>query len=257
MRIMTSTTDVLEQRVALAEGGVAAIAVANHQAALTSTVLNLAEAGDNIVVVTGVQDSTITLFTHTLPRLGIRSRFVDMDDLGAIAATIDHQTRALFFECLGEPTRDRSDIAALARLAHDFNLPLIVDNSATSTELKPLPLGADVVLYRATRWLGIPDADVGGLIVDSGRFNWGATSRFRRLFSEPEPAYHGIRFAEAFGDASGVNRAFSARLRVLVLPAIGATLAPTMAAQLLHALDANVSIVRPHEHEVFDAGCAA
>lgn len=250
--LLERPTDVFERRVAAAEGGVAAVAVASIQAAQTLAILNVAEAGDNIVASRSVSAGTSSLFAHTLPRLGIRTGFVDLHDLKAVAGAIDDRTRAIHFETTGEPTRDVSAIRALAQLAHDFNLPLVVDNTIAPEVVKPIEHGADIVLHSASRWLGHHGTGFGGVIVDSGRFDWGGTARFRRLYTEPEPAYHGISFAGAFGNVHGANIAFTVRLRVLLLRDMGAALSPFNAC-LLHY---GVKTV-PDLERALAASCAA
>ena len=240
-----ATTDVFERRVAELEGGVTAVAVASGQAAQTLAILNLAEAGDNIVASHSLQGGTSSLFSNTLPRLGIRTKFVSIHDLKAVAAAIDDKTRALYVETVGNPALDVPDLEALARLAHDFNLPLVVDNTFAPALVKPIAHGADIVLHSATEWIGGHGSSVGGVIVDGGRFDWGGTVRFRRFYNEPEPAYHGLRFAEAFGNVGSANIAFAARLRVL-LRDIGASLSPLDASLFLQALETLPQRIRQH-----------
>ncbi|MEQ1692858.1 MAG: O-acetylhomoserine aminocarboxypropyltransferase/cysteine synthase family protein [Gemmatimonas sp.] len=245
-RINNPTVDVFERRVAALEGGVAAVAVASGQAAQALTILNLAEAGDNIVASQSLYGGTVALFAHTLPRLGIRTRFVDIHDHRAVAAAIDSGTRAIYVETVGNPALDVPDLNALSRLAHDFNLPLVVDNTFAPILTRPIEHGADIVLHSATKWIGGHGTAIGGVIVDGGRFDWGATARFRRFFVEPEPAYHGLRFAEAFGNVNGANIAFAARLRVLLLRDIGASLSPFSAFLFLQGLETLPLRIRQH-----------
>lgn len=245
-RIMNPTTDVFEQRMAALEGGVAAVGVASGQAAQTLAILNLAEAGDNIVASQSLYGGTVSLFANTLPRLGIRTRFVNIHDLKAVAAAIDEQTRALYVETVGNPALDVPDLEALARLAHEFNLPLVVDNTFAPVLVKPLAHGADIVLHSATKWIGGHGTSIGGVIVDGGRFDWGGTARFRRFYSDPEPAYHGLRFAEAFGNVGGANIAYAIRLRVLLLRDIGAALSPFNSFLFLQGLETLPLRIRQH-----------
>ncbi len=245
-RLTNPTVDVFERRIAALEGGVAAVAVASGQAAQTLAILNLAEAGDNIVASQSLYGGTVALFSHTLPRLGIRTRFVDIHDHRAVAAAIDANTRAVYVETVGNPALDVPDLAALARLAHEFNLPLIVDNTFAPVLARPIEHGADIVLHSATKWIGGHGTSIGGVIVDAGRFDWGATVRFRRFFVEPEPAYHGLRFAEAFGDVNGANIAYAVRLRVLLLRDIGASLSPFNAFFFLQGLETLPLRIREH-----------
>ncbi len=245
-RINNPTTDVFEQRIAALEGGVAAVGVASGQAAQTLAILNLAEAGQNIVASQSLYGGTIALFTHTLPRLGIRTKFVDVHDLKAVAAAIDENTRAVYVETVGNPALDVPDLDALARLAHEFNLPLVVDNTFAPLLSKPIAHGADVVLHSATKWIGGHGTSIGGVIVDAGRFDWGATARFRKFYAEPEPAYHGLRFSEAFGNVGGANIAFAVRLRVLLLRDIGASLSPFNSFLFLQGLETLPLRIRQH-----------
>ena len=245
-RINNPTTDVFEQRIAALEGGVAAVATASGQAALTLAILNLAEAGDNIVASRSLYGGTVALLTHTLPRLGIRTRFVDVHDHAAVAAAIDHHTRAVFVETVGNPALDVPDLRALAALAHEFNLPLIVDNTFAPVLSRPIEHGADIVVHSATKWIGGHGTSIGGVVVDSGRFDWSTSSRFRRFYQEPELAYHGVRFAESFGDVNGANIAFAVRLRVLLLRDIGAALSPFNAFLFLQGLETLPLRIRQH-----------
>jgi O-acetylhomoserine (thiol)-lyase len=245
-RIMNPTTDVFEKRIAALEGGVAAVGVASGQAAQTLAILNLAEAGDNIVASQSLYGGTVSLFSHTLPRLGIRTRFVNIHDHKAVAAAIDENTRALYVETVGNPALDVPDLKALATLAHQFNLPLVVDNTFAPVLVKPIEHGADIVLHSATKWIGGHGTSIGGVIVDGGRFDWGGTARFRKFYSDPEPAYHGLRFAEAFGNIGGANIAFAIRLRVLLLRDIGAALSPFNSFLFLQGLETLPLRIRQH-----------
>lgn len=245
-RINNPTTDVFEKRIAALEGGVAAVGVASGQAAQTLAILNLAEAGQNIVASQSLYGGTIALFTHTLPRLGIRTKFVDVHDLKAVAAAIDENTRAVYVETVGNPALDVPDLEALARLAHEFNLPLVVDNTFAPLLSKPIAHGADIVLHSATKWIGGHGTSIGGVIVDAGRFDWGATARFRKFYAEPEPAYHGLRFSDAFGNMGGANIAFAVRLRVLLLRDIGASLSPFNSFLFLQGLETLPLRIRQH-----------
>ncbi len=246
-RINNPTTDVFEQRIAALEGGVAAVATASGQAAQTLAILNLAEAGDNIVASQSLYGGTVALFAHTLPRLGIRTRFVDIHDHRAVAAAVDENTRAIYVETVGNPALDVPDLKALATLAHQFNLPLVVDNTfATPILTRPIEHGADIVLHSATKWIGGHGTSIGGVIVDGGQFDWGQTARFRRFYQEPEAAYHGLRFADAFGNVGGKNIAFAVRLRVLLLRDIGASLSPFNAFLFLQGLETLPLRIRQH-----------
>lgn len=237
-RIMNPTTDAFEKRVAALEGGVAAVATASGQAAQTLALLNLAQAGDSIVAATQLYGGTYALLAHTLPRLGITTRFVDANDAGAVAAAIDDSTRAVYVETIGNPALDVPDFRRLAEVAHAAGVPLVVDNTfATPILCRPIEHGADIVIHSATKWLGGHGTAIGGVVVDSGRFDWAASPRFAAFFTEPEAAYHGLKFAEAFGDLGGANIAYAIRLRVLLLRDIGAALSPFNAFLLLQGLE--------------------
>ncbi len=237
-RIMNPTTDVFEKRVASLEGGVAAVATASGQAAQTLAILNLAQAGDSIVASRALYGGTVALFGHTLPRLGITTRFVDIHDLAAVRAAIDDTTRAIYVETLGNPKLDVPDFRALADLAHANGLPLVVDNTfATPILCRPVEHGADIVLHSATKWIGGHGTSIGGIVVDGGTFDWGNAPRFKALFQDPDAAYHGLRFAEAFGDLDGANVAYAIRLRVTLLRDIGAALSPFNAFLFLQGLE--------------------
>ncbi len=245
-RINNPTNDVFEQRIAALEGGVAAVAVSSGQAAQTLELLNLAEAGDNIVASRTLYGGTVSLLAHTLPRLGIRTTFVDIHDHAAVAAAIDGNTKALYVETIGNPALDVPDLGALARIAHAAGLPLVVDNTFAPILSKPISHGADIVLHSATKWIGGHGTSIGGVIVDGGTFDWGSSSRFKRFYSDPEAAYHGLRFAEAFGNVNGANIAFAARLRVLLLRDIGAALSPFNAFLFLQGLETLPLRIRQH-----------
>jgi len=237
-RIMNPTTDVFERRIAALEGGVAAVATGSGQAAQTLALLNLARAGDNIVASSSLYGGTHSLFANTLPRLGITTRFVPGSDVAAIAAAIDDRTKAVYVETIGNPRLDVPDFTAIAAVAHAAGVPLVVDNTfATPILCRPIEHGADIVVHSATKWIGGHGTSIGGVVVDSGRFDWAASPRFREFFVEPEPAYHGLRFSEAFGDLNGANVAFAVRLRVLLLRDIGASLSPFNAFLFLQGLE--------------------
>jgi O-acetylhomoserine (thiol)-lyase len=244
---MNPTNDVFEQRIVALEGGVAAVATSSGQAAQTLALLNLAEAGNNIVASRSLYGGSVALLAHTLPRLGIRTRFVDIHDHRAVAAAIDANTRAVYVETIGNPALDVPDLEALARLAHDHNLPLVVDNTfATPVLCQPIAHGADIVVHSATKWIGGHGTSIGGVVVDGGTFDWSATTRFKKFYQDPEPAYHGLRFAEAFGDVNGANIAFAIRLRVLLLRDIGAALSPFNSFLFLQGLETLPLRIRQH-----------
>jgi O-acetylhomoserine (thiol)-lyase len=246
-RIMNPTTDAFERRVAALEGGVAAVATASGQAAQTLALLNLARAGENIVASRTLYGGTVALLAHTLPRLGITTRFVDIHDHHAVAAAIDENTRAVYVETIGNPALDVADLPALAGLAHAHGLPLVVDNTfATPVLCRPIAHGADVVVHSATKWLGGHGTVIGGVVVDAGTFDWHAAPRFRALYAEPEPAYHGLVFGEAFADVDGANLSYALRLRTVLLRDLGACLSPFNAFQLLQGLETLPLRVRQH-----------
>jgi O-acetylhomoserine (thiol)-lyase len=232
-RIMNPTNDAFEKRIADLEGGVAAVATASGQAAQTLALLNLAQAGDSIVASSSLYGGTFTLLKYTLGRLGITTRFVDGNDPGAFAAAIDETTRAVYVETIGNPRLDVPDFRAIADVAHAAGVPVVVDNTFGTPFLsRPLEHGADVVVHSATKWIGGHGTSIGGVVVDGGTFDWGNSPRFREFYADPEPAYHGLRFAPTFG-----NIAFAIRLRVLLLRDIGAALSPFNSFLFLQGLE--------------------
>jgi len=231
-RIMNPTTDVLEKRVAALEGGVAGLATASGMAAETLAITTLASAGDEIVSTTSLYGGTYTLFAHTLKRLGITVRFVDADDFAGLRAAINEKTRAVYAETLGNPKLDVVDIEQLAAIAHENGLPLIIDNTAASPALvRPIEWGADIVINSATKFLGGHGTTIGGVIVDAGKFDWAASGRFKE-FTEPDPSYHGLSYAAAFGPL-----AFILKARVQGLRDTGAALSPHSAFLLLQGIE--------------------
>ncbi|MHB8798463.1 MAG: O-acetylhomoserine aminocarboxypropyltransferase/cysteine synthase family protein [Thermoanaerobaculia bacterium] len=243
-RIMNPTTDVFEKRVAALEGGVAAVATSSGQAAETLAILNLARAGDTIVSTTSLYGGTWALFAHTLPRLGITTRFVDASGPGGpgrVREAIDGTTRAVYIETIGNPRLDVPDLRALADVAHAAGVPLVVDNTfATPLLCRPLEHGADVVVHSATKWIGGHGTAIGGIVVDSGRFDWGASGRFRPFFVDPEPAYHGLSFS-AFSPA-----AYATRLRTVLLRDVGAAVSPFNSFLFLQGLETLPLRIRRH-----------
>src|ERR1700726_1773818 len=220
-RIMNPTTDVLEKRVAALEGGAAALATASGQAAETLAILTLARAGDEIVSTTSLYGGTYNLFHHTLPRMGIRVRFADAADYEGLRKLVNDRTKAVYSETLGNPKLDVLDIEKLAKIAHDNGLPLIIDNTMPSPALcRPIQWGADLVINSATKFIGGHGTSIGGILVDSGKFDWKASGRFPD-FHEPDPSYHGISYTEAFGPL-----AFIIKARVQGLRDTGACLSP-------------------------------
>ncbi len=219
-RIMNPTTDVFEQRMAALEGGVGALGLASGQAAETLAILNLAGAGDNIVASTSLYGGTYNLFAYTLPRLGIEVRFVEGNDPADFVAQTDARTRAYYVETIGNPRLDVPDLAALAGAAHGEGLPLIVDNTFAPVIARPIEHGADIVVHSATKWIGGHGTSIGGVVVDGGKFDWGASPRFPE-FVEPDPSYHGVSYTAAFGPG-----AFIGKLRVQLLRDLGPALSP-------------------------------
>jgi O-acetylhomoserine (thiol)-lyase len=230
-RIMNPTWDVLEQRIAALEGGVAALVTASGQAAETLAVLNLAGAGDHIVASSSLYGGTYNLFHYTLKRLGIETTFVDPSDPENFREAIQENTRLVYGETLGNPKNDVLDIEAVANVAHDADLPLIIDNTVTTPYLlNPIQWGADVVLHSLTKFLGGHGTSVGGIIVDSGKFNW-ANGKFPE-FTEPDPSYHGLKFWETFGAISYILKA-----RVQLLRDLGPALSPFNAFLILQGVE--------------------
>ena len=232
-RIMNPTNDVLEQRVAELEHGIAALAVASGMAAIEYALITLAKHGDNIVTTPQLYGGTYTLFQHMLPSFGIEVRFADSDKPEDIARVIDDNTKAVYCETIGNPAGNVADIEGLAKVAHQAGVPLVVDNTvATPVLCKPIDFGADIVVHSLTKYIGGHGNSVGGLIVDSGRFDWlNHKDRFPQ-FSSPEPAYHGIVYTDAFEAA-----AFIARVRTVALRNTGASLSPFNAFLLLQGLE--------------------
>ena len=232
-RIMNPTTDVLEQRVAALEGGIAALALASGQAAITYAIQTIAEAGDNIVSSSALYGGTYNLFAHTLPQFGIETRFADYRDPQAFAGLIDARTKAVFVESVGNPLGNITDIEALAAVAHAHGVPLIVDNTVPSPYLlRPIDFGADIVVHSLTKYLGGHGNSIGGAIVDSGRFPWAEhPDRFPRL-NTPDVSYHGVVYTEALGPAAYIGRA-----RVVPLRNTGAALSPFNAFLILQGIE--------------------
>jgi O-acetylhomoserine/O-acetylserine sulfhydrylase len=237
-RIMNPTTDVFEKRVAALEGGVAALATASGQSAQFLAITNIAQAGDNIVSTSFLYGGTYNQFKVTLPRLGIEVKFVEGDDPEKFRAAIDDKTKAIYVESIGNPQFNVPDFATLAFIAHDHGIPLIVDNTfgGAGYLVRPIDHGADIVVQSATKWIGGHGTSIGGVIVDSGKFDWG-NGKFP-LFTEPSPGYHGLNFYETFGPQSPFgNIAFIIRARVEGLRDIGACLSPFNSFLLLQGLE--------------------
>ena len=231
-RIMNPTTDALEQRIAALEGGVGALATASGQAAETLAILNLAGSGDDIVASTDLYGGTVSLFTHTFGKLGIGITYVPPNDIAAWEAAITDRTKAFFVETIGNPKLDIIDIAQIADVGRRHGIPLVVDNTVTTPLLsRPIEHGAAVVVHSATKFIGGHGTSIGGLIVDSGTFDWKGSGRFPS-FNDPEPAYHGLRFVDTFGDM-----AFILRARVLGLRDMGAAMSPFNAWLFLQGME--------------------
>ncbi|MDQ2887499.1 MAG: homocysteine synthase [Chloroflexota bacterium] len=214
-RIMNPTQDAFERRIAALEGGVGALALASGQSAETLAILNIAEAGDEIVSSASLYGGTYNLFHYTLPKLGITVRFVDSRDLSSFAGAINERTKAIYAETVGNPRLDTLDIRAVADIAHEHGIPLIVDNTlATPYLLQPFKHGADIIVHSATKFIGGHGTSIGGVIVDSGKFDWAASGRFPGL-TEPDPSYHGVRYVEAVGPLAYIIKARVQLLRDL------------------------------------------
>ncbi|XOQ48690.1 MAG: hypothetical protein ACFWUM_07225 [Eubacteriales bacterium] len=231
-RLMNPTSDVFEQRVAALEGGVAALATASGASAITYAIQNLAHAGDHIVSANTIYGGTYNLLEHTLAAFGIHTTFVDADKENSFENAIRPNTKAVFIETLGNPNSSLVDMDAVAAVAHKHSIPLIVDNTfATPYLLRPIEHGADIVVHSATKFIGGHGTSLGGVIVDSGKFDWEASGKFPWL-SEPDPSYHGIRFTKDVGAA-----AFVTRIRVILLRDTGATISPFNSFLLLQGLE--------------------
>ncbi len=238
-RIMNPTTDVFEKRVAALEGGVAGLATSSGQAAQFLAIANIAQAGDNIVSTSLLYGGTYNQFKVTLPRLGIGVKLVDGDDVGALKKAIDGKTKALYVESIGNPAGNVPDFEALAALAHQNGIPLMVDNTfgAAGYLVRPIEHGADIVVQSATKWIGGHGTSIGGVIVDSGKFDWAASRKFP-FFTEPSPGYHGLVFNDVFGPKGPFgNIQFIIRARVEGLRDVGPALSPFNAFLLLQGLE--------------------
>jgi O-acetylhomoserine (thiol)-lyase len=232
-RIMNPTNAVLEERVAALEGGVAALAVASGMAAITYAIQTIAQAGDNIVSVSKLYGGTYNLFAHTFPRQGITVKFAPHNDIAALEALIDDNTKAVFCETIGNPAGNIVDIQALADAAHRHGVPLIVDNTVASPALcRPIEHGADIVVHALTKYMGGHGTTIAGAIVDSGKFPWAEHKQRFPMLNEPDPSYHGVVYTEAFGPA-----AFIGRCRVVPLRNTGAALSPFNAFLILQGIE--------------------
>ncbi|MBN2866965.1 MAG: aminotransferase class I/II-fold pyridoxal phosphate-dependent enzyme [Thiotrichales bacterium] len=232
-RIMNPTNDVLEQRMAEMEGGVGALCVASGMAATTYAIQTIAQVGDNIISTSQLYGGTYNLFAHTLPRQGIDVRMIKSDDYAGFEAAIDDKTRAIFCESIGNPAGNVVDIAKLAEIAHKHGIPLMVDNTvATPFLCRPFDLGADIVVHALTKYIGGHGTTIGGVVIDSGKFDWAAYPERFPLLNEPDPSYHGVNYTRDIGAA-----AFIARCRVVPLRNTGAALSPHSSFLIMQGLE--------------------
>ncbi|MGS2717864.1 O-acetylhomoserine aminocarboxypropyltransferase/cysteine synthase family protein [Eionea flava] len=232
-RIMNPTTDVLEQRIAAMEGGIGALAVASGMSAITYAIQCLCQAGDNIISTSQLYGGTYNLFAHTFPKQGIDVRMLSHDDFDGFEQAIDENTRAIFCESIGNPAGNVVDIARLADIAHRQGVPLIVDNTvATPFLCRPFELGADIVVHSLTKYIGGHGTSIGGVIVDSGQFDWVKNKARFPVLNEPDPSYHGVVYTEALAEA-----AYIGRCRVVPLRNTGAAISPMNAFQIMQGLE--------------------
>lgn len=232
-RIMNPTTDVLEQRIAAMEGGIASLCLASGMAAITYAIQCITQAGDNIVSTSQLYGGTYNLFAHTFPRQGVDVRMASFDDYEKMESLIDDKTRALFCESIGNPAGNVVDLEKLAEIAHKHGVPLIVDNTVATPYLcKPFEHSADIVIHSLTKYIGGHGTTIGGVIVDSGKFDWAANAERFPMLNEPDPSYHGVVYTEALGPA-----AFIGRCRVVPLRNTGAALSPHSAFLILQGLE--------------------
>ena len=231
-RLTNPTEDVFEQRMAALEGGVAALAVASGAAAINYTIINLAQKGDHIVSAKNIYGGSNNLLAHTLPQYGIEATFVDPFNIDEVKAAIKDNTKALYIETLGNPNSDVVDIEALAEIAHKHKIPLVIDNTfGTPYLIRPIEYGADIVVHSATKFIGGHGTTIGGVIVESGKFDWEASGKFASL-TEPNPSYHGVSFTKACGPA-----AFVTKIRAILLRDTGATISPISSFIFLQGLE--------------------
>jgi O-acetylhomoserine (thiol)-lyase len=232
-RLMNPTTDVLERRIALLEGGVGALGVASGQSAITLALLNIAQAGDEIVSADNLYGGTYTLFHYTFAKLGIKVRFVKSNDLQGFRRAVNSRTKAIYAESIGNPKLDVADIEGLSQVAHKNGVPLVVDNTVSPYLLRPFDFGADIVVYSATKFIGGHGTSLGGLVVDSGKFDW-TSGKFPSIAAD-DPSYHGLNFVKALKKLG--NIAYIIKLRVTLLRDIGAVMAPFNAFLFLQGLE--------------------
>ena len=232
-RIMNPTTDVLEQRIAAMEGGIAALGLASGMAAITYAIQAICTVGDNIVSISQLYGGTYNLFAHALPNQGITVRMVSFDDYQGFEEAIDSNTKAIFCESIGNPAGNIVDIEKLSEIAHRHGIPVIVDNTVATPYLcRPFDLGADIIVHSLTKYIGGHGTSIGGIIVDSGQFDWVANKQRFPMLNEPDPSYHGVVYTEALGEA-----AYIGRCRVSPLRNTGAALSPYNAFQILQGLE--------------------
>lgn len=232
-RLMNPTTDVLEKRIAALDGGVGALAVASGQSAITLAILNIAKSGDEIISADNLYGGTYTLFNYTLAKMGIKVKFVKSGDLEAFEKAITPATKAIYAESLGNPKLGVTDIEALAELAHSHGIPLIIDNTVSPYTLRPFDFGADIIVYSATKFLGGHGTSIGGIIVDSGKFDW-SSGKFP-LISDPDPGYHGLEFIKALEPMG--NIAYIIKARVVLLRDMGPAISPFNSFLLLQGIE--------------------
>jgi len=232
-RIMNPTTDVFEKRINLLDGGVGALGVASGQSATTLSILNIAQSGDEIVSADNLYGGTYNLFHHTLPKLGIKVKFVKSNDLAALEKVITPKTKAVYAESIGNPKLDVADLEGIAKIAHKNGIPFILDNTVTPYLLKPFDYGVDITVYSATKFIGGHGTSIGGVIVDSGKFDW--TNGKFPLITEPDPSYHGINFVDALKPLG--NIAYIIKARVTLLRDLGPALSPFNSFLFLQGLE--------------------
>jgi len=231
--LMNPTTDVLEKRVALLDGGVGALAVASGQSAITLALLNIARSGDEIVSADNLYGGTYNLFHYTFPRMGLKVNFVKSNDLDAIQKAVTPKTKAIYAESIGNPKLDVADLEGIADVAHKNGIPFVLDNTVSPYLLRPIDSGVDIVVYSATKFIGGHGTSIGGVIVDSGRFDW--TNGKFPLIADPEPSYHGLNFVEALKPMG--NIAYIIKARVTLLRDLGPALSPFNAFLFLQGLE--------------------
>ena len=229
-RLMNPTTDVLERRMALIDQGIGALAVASGQSAITLALLNIARSGDEIVSMDNLYGGTYNLFHYTFKRMGIEVKFVKSNDLNALKKAITPKTKAVYAESIGNPKLDVADLEGIARIAHDKGIPFVLDNTVSPYLLRPFDHGVDITVYSATKFIGGHGTSIGGVIVDSGKFDWGS-GKFP-LITEPEPSYHGLNFFEALG-----SQAYIIKVRLILLRDLGPALSPFNSFLFLQGLE--------------------